>query len=79
MYSVSVLQSLPSFGPYIKEKESIVARHKEKIDLLGKEFEPEKVRPALKPDKPAPLVKVIDLKVFFIHTFYHPLHVCLLT
>jgi len=53
------LQSLPSFGPYQKEKESIIARHKEKVDLLSEEFEPEKVRPAVKPDKPAPLVKVI--------------------
>ena len=43
------------------EKESLVAKHKEKIILLSKEFEPETVRPAFKPDKPVPLVKVIIL------------------
>ena len=53
-----LLQSLPNFGPYVKERERIVARHKEKVDLLSKDFQPEKVRPAIKPDKPAPLVKV---------------------
>ncbi|CAH3165814.1 unnamed protein product [Porites lobata] len=50
-------KSLPSFGPYLKERESIVAKHKEKIDLLSEKFEPEKVRPAYKPDKAAPLIK----------------------
>lgn len=53
------MQSLPSFGPYMKEREGIVAKYKEKIDLLSKEFEPEKVRPALKPDKPVLPLKVI--------------------
>ena len=42
----------------MREREAIVARHKEKADLLSKELEPEKVRPALKPDKPAPVIKV---------------------
>lgn len=53
-----VLQALPSFGPFVKEREAIVARHKETSDLLSRELEPEKVRPGLKPDKPVPLVKV---------------------
>lgn len=53
-----VLQALPSFGPFLKEREAIMASHKEKADLLSTELEPEKVRPALKADKPAPLVKV---------------------
>ncbi|CAH3028556.1 unnamed protein product, partial [Porites evermanni] len=56
-------KSLPSFGPYLKERESIVAKHKEKIDLLSEKFEPEKVRPAYKPDKAAPLIKVIQSNV----------------
>ena len=60
---VCFLQSLPSFGPYLKERESIVAKHKEKIDLLSEQFEPEKVRPAYKPDKAAPLIKVIQSNV----------------
>ena len=60
---VCFLQSLPSFGPYLKERESIVAKHKEKIDLLSEKFEPEKVRPAYKPDKAAPLIKVIQSNV----------------
>ena len=60
---VFFLQSLPSFGPYLKERESIVAKHKEKIDLLSEKFEPEKVRPAYKPDKAAPLIKVIQSNV----------------
>ena len=42
----------------MKEREAIIARHKEKADLLSKELEPEKVRPAFKPDKPTPFVKV---------------------
>lgn len=50
-------KSLPNFGPYLMEKESLVAKHKEKIILLSKEFEPETVRPAFKPDKAVPLVK----------------------
>ena len=60
------LQSLPSFGPYLKERESIVAKHKEKIDLLSEKFEPEKVRPAYKPEKAAPLIKVIQSSVGFV-------------
>ena len=63
---VCFLQSLPSFGPYLKERESIVAKHKEKIDLLSEKFEPEKVRPAYKPDKAAPLIKVIQTNVCFV-------------
>ena len=35
-----------------------MASHKEKADLLHTELEPEKARPAFKPDKPVPLVKV---------------------
>ena len=40
-----------------------MAKHKEKIDLLSEKFEPEKVRPAYKPDKAAPLIKVIQSNV----------------
>lgn len=58
-----MLQSLPNFGPYARERERIVAKHKEEIDLLSREFEPEAVRPAYKPDKPVPPVKVISLSV----------------
>ena len=53
-----VLQALPSFGPFLKERQTIVARHKEEADLLSRGLEPVKVRPAFKPDKPAPPVKV---------------------
>ncbi|KAL9951246.1 hypothetical protein ACROYT_G043872 [Oculina patagonica] len=63
-------KALPSFGPFVKEREAIVARHKETSDLLSRELEPEKVRPALKPDKPAPLVKdVIGLALSRIGTY----------
>lgn len=53
-----LLQGLPSFGPFLKERKSIMASHKENADLLHTELKPEKVRPAFKPDKPVPLVKV---------------------
>ena len=43
-----------------------MAKHKEKIDLLSEKFEPEKVRPAYKPDKAAPLIKVIQTNVCFV-------------
>lgn len=52
-------KSLPNFGPYARERERIVAKHKEEIDLLSREFEPEAVRPAYKRDKPVPPVKDI--------------------
>lgn len=63
MFRDTLFQSLPNFGPYARERERIVAEHKEKIDLLSKEFEPEAVRPAYKPDKLVPPVKVISLSV----------------
>ena len=43
-----------------------MARHKEKIDLLSENFQPEKVRPAYKPDKAAPLIKVIQSNEGFV-------------
>lgn len=52
------LQGLPSFGPFMKERKAVMASHKENADLLHTQLEPEKVRPAFKPDKPVPLVKV---------------------
>lgn len=63
-------KALPSFGPFLKEREAIVASHKEKGNLLCTELEPMEVRPALKPDKPAPLVKdVIGLALSGIGSY----------
>lgn len=47
----SVFQSLPNFGPYMKERREIVAKHKEKSDLLSDDKKPEPVRPVPKPSK----------------------------
>ena len=46
-----MFQSLPNFGPYMKERREIVAKHKEKADLLSDDKKPEPVRPAPKPSK----------------------------
>lgn len=53
------IQSLPSFGPYQKQKEDLVAKAKKENDLLGKESLPPAERPANKPSKPLPKVKVV--------------------
>ena len=54
----NVVQGLPSFGPYKKKRLEIVAKYKEQVDLLDDASKPEQVRPAVKPTKPAPTVKV---------------------
>lgn len=51
-------KGLPSFGPYKKKRLEIVAKYKETADLLSDSNKPEKVRPAVKPTKPTPSVKV---------------------
>uniref|UniRef100_A0A0B7B8B4 Dihydropyrimidine dehydrogenase [NADP(+)] n=1 Tax=Arion vulgaris TaxID=1028688 RepID=A0A0B7B8B4_9EUPU len=52
-------QSLPSFGPYMKQRETIIASLKSKMDLLDESQKPLPNRPALKLVKPVP--KIQDL------------------
>ena len=51
------LQHLPSFGPFIEERQAIVRQHKEKVPPLD-QFKPEVHRPAFQPKKPVPTVQV---------------------
>lgn len=50
---------LPSFGPYQKQREAIIAGLKQKLDLLDESQRPLPNRPALVPNKP--ITKVADL------------------
>ncbi|XP_055886857.1 dihydropyrimidine dehydrogenase [NADP(+)]-like [Biomphalaria glabrata] len=50
---------LPSFGPYQKQREAIIAGLKKKLDLLEDDQKPPPLRPALSPEQPVP--RVVDL------------------
>ena len=50
-------KALPEFGPYLKKKEEHIAAYKKEINRL-EENPPEVHRPAYKPTKPVPHVKV---------------------
>ncbi|VDI16568.1 Hypothetical predicted protein [Mytilus galloprovincialis] len=52
-------KSLPSFGPYKKKKQEVIADHFKKSDLLREENKPEILRPALAPKKPVLALKDI--------------------
>ncbi|BFY99961.1 hypothetical protein BsWGS_03001 [Bradybaena similaris] len=49
--------SLPSFGPYLKQRETIIANLKNKLDLLDDAQKPISSRPSLQLMKPVPKVK----------------------
>ncbi|XP_065834475.1 dihydropyrimidine dehydrogenase [NADP(+)]-like isoform X2 [Oscarella lobularis] len=60
---------LPSFGPYLGEREKIVANHKASIKPV-EEFQPEKHRPAYQPMKPISKVNdIIGRALPFIGTY----------
>lgn len=52
-----LIQSLPSFGPYLKEKEELIGNYKKTIEVL-EEHQLDNSRPVYKPSKPVPSVKV---------------------
>ncbi len=53
---MSLIQSLPSFGPYLHEKETKIAEYKKTVDPAT-EFKPEVHRPTYR-TKEIPAVKV---------------------
>ena len=54
---LSPSQSLPEFGPYLAEKEHYIADYKKTV-VPVEEFAPEVQRPAYRPSRPVPTVKV---------------------
>ncbi|XP_013413199.1 dihydropyrimidine dehydrogenase [NADP(+)]-like [Lingula anatina] len=50
-------KTLPNFGPYKKQKMSVFAEEKRKIDLLDEEFLPPPIRPANSPKGAVPTVQ----------------------
>jgi len=52
-------QHLPNFGPFMKERERLVAEAKEKEDLLAEEKHPEPLRPPNKPAGPIPAIRAL--------------------
>lgn len=52
-------QHLPHFGPFLKERESKIAQHKHKEDLLADEYQPKPQRPPNAPAHPVPAIRAI--------------------
>ncbi|KAH9496274.1 hypothetical protein Btru_017966 [Bulinus truncatus] len=50
---------LPSFGPYQKQRDTIIAGLKKKMDLLEDDQKPQPIRPVYSPEQPIP--RVADL------------------
>ena len=50
-------ESLPAFGPYLTRRRKVIAEHKRSI-TPAEAFPAEVHRPALRPSKPIPAVKV---------------------
>ena len=59
---ISLSQSLPEFGPYLKEKEKKIAGYKASIQPVS-EFLPAIHRPSLTPSSTIPSVQVISLSL----------------
>ncbi|KAJ8305562.1 hypothetical protein KUTeg_016107 [Tegillarca granosa] len=55
----SVLQSLPMFGPFKKEREEVMNEYYKSSDLLDDKNKPEPLRPAYTPKKTVPSVKEV--------------------
>ena len=62
-------KSLPAFGPYNAERKKIVSEYKKSINP-SEEFKPEQHRPAHRPSKPVPTVKVREYPLFLVLAFF---------
>ena len=54
-----LLQHLPNFGPFLKEREKRVAEFKKTDDLLAEAYQPKPQRPANKPSGFVPPIRAI--------------------
>ena len=62
-----MLQNLPNFGTYRKEKAEVIAKLKEGDDLLADKYQPEPKRPANQPSKGVPTVQVRVYHTIVMH------------
>lgn len=54
-----IWQHLPSFGPFLKEREQKIAQFKHKDDLLAEDYQPQPQRPPNAPKNPVPAIRAI--------------------
>ncbi|XP_019632535.1 PREDICTED: dihydropyrimidine dehydrogenase [NADP(+)]-like [Branchiostoma belcheri] len=64
---------LPSFGPYMSQREEIIAKHHETSEILAEQNMPEPQRPARVPDKPVPTVQDVIGRALSTITSYSQL------
>ena len=65
-----ILQHLPNFGPFMKEREKRVAEFKKADDLLDENYQPKPLRPANQPARPVlPIRAIIAAAIDRIGTY----------
>ncbi|XP_066297825.1 dihydropyrimidine dehydrogenase [NADP(+)]-like [Branchiostoma lanceolatum] len=64
---------LPSFGPYMAQREDIIAKHHETSDILAEQNMPQPQRPARVPDKPVPSLQDVIGRALSTITSYSQL------